>query len=90
VVVPTVRDSNASDVDTGRSRPEREWGNEQPTEIWRFEDSSGPQDVLATAAQETQRRTDLAFSIGVALALALPAFLGMGVYIASFALLRAS
>ena len=61
VVVPTDRDSSVSGADNGRSRVEREWGHEQPTEIWR----------LTTAAQETQLRTDLAFSVGVALALAL-------------------
>ena len=85
VVVPTDRDSNASGADNGRSRVERERGNEQPKEARAF-----PQDVLATAAQETQRRTDLAFSVGVALALALPACLGIGVYAASFVFLRAS
>ena len=69
-----------TDRDSGRGRPEREWVNEQPPEIWQ----------LTTAAQETQLRTDLAFSVGVALALALPAFLGIGVYVASFVLLRAS
>ncbi|MGB8608069.1 hypothetical protein [Bradyrhizobium sp.] len=78
VVVPTDRNSSASGADNGRSRVEREWGNEQPAEIWR----------LTTAAQETQLRTDLAFSVCVALALALPAFLGIGVYVASFVLLR--
>jgi hypothetical protein len=75
VVVPTDRDSNVSDVDNGRNRPEREWGNEQPKAARPF----GPQDVLVTGAQETQRRADLTFSIGVALALALPVFLGIGV-----------
>ena len=90
VVVPTDRDLSVSGADNGRSRLEREWGNEQLTEIWWFEDSSGAQDVLATAAQGTQRRTDLAFSVGVALTLALPVFLGIGVYVASFAIFRAS
>jgi hypothetical protein len=89
-VVPTDRDSNLSGADTGRSRTEREWGNEQPKEVRPFEDSNGPQDVLATAAQETLRRADLAFSVGVALALALPAFLGIFVYVASLAIFRAS
>ena len=90
VVVPTDWDLNVSEADTGRGRPEREVRvNEQPDEAWPLEDSSGPQDVSATAAQETQRRTDLAFTIGVALALALPAFIGIGVYVASLALRRA-
>ena len=90
VVVPTDWGLNVSEADTGRGSPKREVRvNEQPDEAWPFEDSSGPQDVSATAAQETQRRTDLAFTIGVALALALPAFIGIGVYVASLALRRA-
>ena len=89
VVVPTDLDLNVSEADTGRGSPKRVRVNEQPDEAWPFEDSSGPQGVSATAAQETQRRTDLAFTIGVALALALPAF-GIGVYVASLAIFRAS
>ena len=59
VVIPTDRDLSVSGADNGRSRFERERGNNVP------------------------------FSAGVALAAALPAFLGIGVYVASFVLLRA-
>lgn len=39
---------------------------------------------------EIQRQADLRFTIGVALALALPVFIGIGVYIATTAILKAS
>jgi hypothetical protein len=50
--------------------------------------SSDPTKVLD---QKIQHRSDVRFSIGVALALALPAFIGLGIYIAAESIiLRAS
>jgi len=59
-----------------------------PSDTIALKEISAPRDILV--AQETERRGDLVFTIGVAFAFALPALLGMGVYIAMLALLRAS
>jgi hypothetical protein len=37
---------------------------------------------------KTQRRADLRFAIGVAIALALPAFIGFGLYVAAGSIIR--
>jgi len=50
--------------------------------------SSG--DTSKVSDRKIQRQADLRFTIGVAFALALPVLVGMGVYIATTALLRAS
>ena len=39
--------------------------------------------LLKETPKNSQRRADLRFAIGVAIALALPAFLGLGVYVAA-------
>jgi len=50
-----------------------------------------PEDTTTILDRKIQRRADLRFAICVALALALPAFIGLGVYVAAeFLLLRAS
>jgi hypothetical protein len=50
-----------------------------------------PEDITKISDRKIQRRADLRFTIGVALALALPAFIALGVYVAAeFLLLRAS
>lgn len=48
-------------------------------------------DTTKVLDRTNKRRTDLRFAVGVALALALPAFIGLGVYIAAESIiLRAS
>jgi hypothetical protein len=50
-----------------------------------------PEDTTKILDQKIQRRADLRFAIGVALALALPALIALAVYVAAeFLLLRAS
>jgi hypothetical protein len=41
------------------------------------------EDVAKVLDRKNQRRADIRFAIGVALALALPAFIGLGIYIAA-------
>jgi hypothetical protein len=54
-----------------------------------FDDS--PEDITKILDRRIQRGGDLRFTIGVALALALPAFIGLGVYVAAeFLLVSAS
>jgi hypothetical protein len=43
--------------------------------------------LLKEIPKNSQRRADLRFAIGVVIALALPAFLGLGVYVAAESLL---
>jgi hypothetical protein len=45
------------------------------------------EDATKVLDQKSQRRADLRFAIGIALALALPAFIGFGFYIAAEAII---
>jgi hypothetical protein len=51
---------------------------------------ASPVDRPKVSDRNTQSQADLRFTIGIAVALALPALIGMGVYVATTVLLRAS
>ncbi len=64
--------------------------NDSP-QLTYFDNVDGwPESNLNLSDLKTQHQTNLRFSIGVAIALALPVLIGMSVYIATTAVLRAS
>ncbi len=72
---------NQTESQTKVSIPD-DWGPAYSELQVRFFDDL-PEDTTTISERKIQRRADLRFAIGVALALALPAFIGLGIYIAA-------
>ncbi len=78
--------------DANRAIPEPTFpAPDQPPLLAHFDDAGGLAESTSKIADrgQTERRDDLRFAIGVAIALALPALIGVGVYISTTAILRA-
>ena len=88
--VPAHSETN-SDADGAIPEPTFPTLNDPPL-LAHFGDAGGLAESTSKIAERGQieRRDDLRFAIGVAIALALPALIGVGVYISTTAILRAS
>jgi hypothetical protein len=84
--------SNGGDQTVGQTKVSKadDWGPACSVLHVRYFDGL-PEDTTKILDRKNQRRADLRFAIGVAIAFALPASIGLGVYVAAeFLFLRAS
>ncbi len=92
VIVPNRADGETRTGDADVVIPEHAFatlnGPPRPTRL----DNAGAsaEDMPRVSDRKTQNQADLRFTIGIAVALALPPLIGMGVYVATTVLLRAS
>jgi hypothetical protein len=83
--------SNCGDQTEGQTKVSKADDWEPACSVFQVRYFDGlPEDTTKILDRNIQRRADLRFAIGVALALAPPAFIGLGVYVAAEFLLRAS
>jgi hypothetical protein len=82
--------SNRGDQTEGQTKVSKadDWRPACSVSHVRYFDDGLPEDTTKILDQKIQRRADLRFAIGVALVLALPAFIALGVYVAAEFLLR--
>ena len=92
VIVPNRADGETKTGDADVVIPEPAFAtlNGPPRPTFLDNADASAEDTLKVSDRKTQSQAGLRFTIGIAVALALPALIGMGVYVATTVLIRAS
>ena len=92
MLVPNRADGETKSSEADGANPGKAFStlNDPPRATCLDNAAGSSEDASKVPDQETESQADLRFSIGVVMALALPALIGTGVYVATTVLLRAS